>query len=120
MTHGTREVLLALDRLENALQRDGDQIAQEFVHSTRREMFATDSIETGRMVASVEYLEQFVSDGQHYQIGAFGDMDVTYDGFVETDGITRNWIGRRNYEGGIRNARLEPIFDQMMNSSFVV
>jgi len=83
------------------------------------QIIRTRSIDTTRFIQAVDFREDGLNaDGYRFLIDSARDAEVTYDGFVETDGLTRRWIGRWNYRGGIENTNLARDFDSIADQSF--
>lgn len=121
--------VLGLDKLFGDLddylltwQRRRDEIPYEFKTSIISQIIRTGSIDTTRFIRAVDFREEMLTSGifggYRYLIDSARDSLVTYDAFVELPGVTRNWSGRFNYQGGIENARLESIFDSFADTSF--
>lgn len=118
---GAQRVLQAIDRYANTLLQRGDDIPYELKTSIIREVIRTGSIDTAAMITAIDYHREVVTNTeQRYRIDTSNNPDVTYDGFVEFKGETRNWPGRYFYQRGIENAELERIFDSFADRSFVI
>lgn len=117
---GDRQVVGAFDHLVNALDRRVSEFPYEIKTSVVREIVRTGSIDTTRMIQAVNYHEDHVtSSGQHFRVDTSDDDSVTYDGFVDQPGETRNWPGRFFYQRGIEGANIEQVISSIMNESFV-
>lgn len=118
---GADKFLRALSGYKNTLDRNADDIPYEIKTSIIREIIRTGSVDTGAMIKAIDYHREAVTDSAiNWRIDASNDPDVTYDGFVELKGETRNWPGRYFYKRGIENAQIEQIFDSFADRSFVV
>lgn len=118
---GAEKPIRDLEEYIRVLERRGDEIPYEIKTSVVREIVRTRSIDTTAMIQAVDYHQEIVTSGhQTFRIDTSNDESVTYDGFVEVDGVTRNWQGRWNFRGGIENANIHRIFDEFAREAFVV
>lgn len=120
MIIGGDKVLSDFERFTRNWDREADQIPAEIKASVVREIVRTGSIDTTRMIQAVNYHGGVVTDGHHFTIDTSDDNEVTYDGFVDQPGVTRNWPGRFFNLRGIERANLERIFNMIADESFVV
>lgn len=119
MMRGKQEVLNAFDRLDDSINRHRSEIPEELKSSVITEIVRSRSIDTTRFIQAVNWHEDSSGIGFHFLLDAFTqNNEVTYDGFLEFDGETRNWTGRYNYKKGIEGSRFESIFDEIMDDAF--
>jgi len=96
-----------------------DKIPAAFKSSIITQIIRTGSIDTTRFIRSVDFREESLSGlGYRFLIDSSRDSQVYYDGYLEFDGVTRHFVGRFNYRDGIENTDLEPISDEIADSSF--
>lgn len=107
-----------LGAYERNLHKHRTDIPYEIKTSIISQIVRTGSIDTSRFIQAVDFREEGYGEGYRFLIDASRDSEVTYDGFLEFDGVTRRFVGRYNYRDGIQQSRLKPIFDEIASESF--
>lgn len=96
-----------------------EEIPYELRTSIIREIYRTNSIDTGRFWKAVDYREESGVESYNYVIDASRDSKVIYDDIVERGRKdTNKYPGRLNYLKGIQKADLSRFFDTLFTSSF--
>lgn len=113
------QFLQILSNYRRNIERRRDEIPFAIKSSIITQIIRTGSIDTTKFIQAVDFREDGMdADGFRYLIDSSRDSEVTYDGFVETDGVTRRWTGRWNYRDGIENTNFRPVFDSIADDTF--